>query len=116
MARELQSGKIMGEHARAETLDSAVEPTTDRLHEEILLLKERNREYALLLQVLGVLYSTTELEAVLRIVLTAVTAGSAFGFNRALLLLRDPTGAELRGRAGLGPATGEEAARIWGAV
>lgn len=106
----------MGDHARAEAIDSAVEPTVDRLHEEILLLRERNREYALLFQVLGVLHSTSELEAVLRIVLTAVTAGSALGFNRALVFLVDPSGERLRGRAGLGPATGEEAARIWGTV
>ncbi|HWN81361.1 MAG TPA: GAF domain-containing protein [Candidatus Udaeobacter sp.] len=106
----------MGDHARAEAIDSAVEPTLDRLHEEILLLRERNREYALLFQVLGVLHSTAELEAVLRIVLTAVTAGSALGFNRALVFLVDPDGTRLRGRAGLGPATGEEAALIWGAV
>jgi hypothetical protein len=106
----------MGDHARAEAIDSAVEPTIDRLHEEILLLRERNREYALLFPVLGVLHSTSELEAVLRIVLTAVTAGSALGFNGALVFLVDPDGERLRGRAGLGPATGEEAARIWGTV
>jgi signal transduction histidine kinase len=106
----------MGDHARAEAIESPVEPTRDRLDEEIHLLRERNREYALLFQVLGVLHATSELEAVLRIVLTAVTAGSALGFNRALLFLIDPSGERLQGRAGLGPSSGEEAALIWGAV
>jgi signal transduction histidine kinase len=106
----------MGDHARSEAIESPVDPTRDRMDEEISLLRERNREYALLFQVLGVLHATSELEAVLRIVLTAVTAGSALGFNRALLFLIDPSGDRLQGRAGLGPASGEEAARIWGTV
>ena len=106
----------MGDQARIGAMDAAVEFTLERLNDEIQLLRERNREYALLFQVLGVLHSTLELEAILRIVLTAVTAGSALGFNRALLFLVDQDGERLRGRAGLGPASGEEAASIWRTV
>ncbi len=85
----------------------------ERLNDEVSLLRDKNREYALLFQVLSVLHGSLELGAIMRIVLTAVTAGSALGFNRALLFLTDAAGERLIGRAGLGPVSGEEAAQIW---
>ena len=106
----------MAELARTGAYDASLEFTIERLNNEVALLREKNREYALLCQVLTVLHGSLELEAILRVVLTAVTAGSALGFNRALLFLTDPAGERLVGRAGVGPATGEEAATIWKAV
>ncbi len=110
-AREAASA-MDAENAAIAPLDFAVE----RLNEEISLLRDKNHEYSLLLQVLGVLHGSLEHGAIARIVLTAVTAGSALGFNRALLLLTDAAGERLVGRAGRGPASGEEAARIWGTI
>lgn len=54
------------------------------------------------------------LEGLLRIILTGVTVGQGMGFNRALLLLVDEAQGLLVGRMGVGPDSGEEAARIWG--
>jgi signal transduction histidine kinase len=97
-------------------IDASVEFAFERVNEEAGLLREKNREYALLFQVLSVLHGSLDLEAIMRIVLTAVTAGSALGFNRALILLTDAAGNRLVGRAGVGPENAEEAGRIWTAV
>lgn len=45
------------------------------------------------------------------IALVALTAGEGFGFNRAFLLRR--TDGNLEGWLGIGPRSGEEAARLW---
>ncbi len=47
----------------------------------------------------------------LLVILTALTAGSGLGFNRAMLFLVD--GNELKGEFWLGPASAEEAASLW---
>jgi len=54
-----------------------------------------------------------DLDRLLHFVLTCVTAGQALGFNRALLLLVDHDRRVIEGRMGVGPGSGEEAARIW---
>lgn len=54
-----------------------------------------------------------DLDGLLRLVLTCVTAGPGLGFNRAILLLINDDLTVLEGRLGVGPASGEEAARIW---
>ncbi|HUX06234.1 MAG TPA: ATP-binding protein [Acidobacteriota bacterium] len=45
--------------------------------------------------------------------LTGVTAEQGLGFNRALLFLLDDDGKQLHGTTAIGPATPEEADRIW---
>jgi len=54
-----------------------------------------------------------DLDRLLHVVLTCATAGHALGFNRAFLFLRDREANELRGRMGVGPASREDAFRIW---
>jgi hypothetical protein len=53
------------------------------------------------------------LDELLHLILTGLTAGPALGFNRAMIFLPDETGFYLAGRMGVGPADGEEARRIW---
>ena len=57
-----------------------------------------------------------ELDRLLNFVLTCVTAGQGLGFNRAILLLVDRHRHVLEGRMGVGPASGEEAGRIWSQI
>jgi len=57
-----------------------------------------------------------DLDRLLHFVLTCVTAGQALGFNRALLFLVDRDRNALVGRVGVGPASGEEAGRIWSEI
>ena len=57
-----------------------------------------------------------DLDRLLHFVLTCVTAGQALGFNRALLFLVDRDRNVIEGRMGVGPASGEEAGRIWSQI
>lgn len=57
--------------------------------------------------------SAINLDELLHLILTGITAGPALGFNRAMVFLIDDTGLYLVGRMGVGPADGEEARRIW---
>jgi hypothetical protein len=67
-----------------------------------------------LLRKLGIAIETNlELDRLLFMVLSMVTAGHALGFNRAFLFLVDPDERTLRGRMALGPTSREEAFRIW---
>jgi PAS domain S-box-containing protein len=57
--------------------------------------------------------STLNLDRLLRMILTAVTMGDGFGFNRAMLFLLDEERNVLKGAMGVGPSGHEEAWRIW---
>lgn len=54
-----------------------------------------------------------DLNTLLHLILTCVTTGHALGFNRAFLFLRDRGTNTLNGRMALGPASAEEAGRVW---
>jgi signal transduction histidine kinase len=54
-----------------------------------------------------------DLDRLLYTILTCVTAGTALGFNRAILLLIDRSRNVLDGRMGVGPSSQEDVARIW---
>lgn len=57
--------------------------------------------------------TSLDVEKVLHLVLTCVTAGHAIGINRAFILLADDAGRHLRGRMAVGPVSAEDAHRIW---
>jgi signal transduction histidine kinase len=78
-------------------------------------LRERGRST----KILATLHRASELlekaltpEHAAWIALVALTAGEGFGFNRAFLLRR--SNGSLEGWLGVGPRSGEEAARLWG--
>ncbi len=74
----------------------------------------RNVEQLTLLQRLThVMQGVVELDRLLHLILTCVTAGPGLGFNRAVLLLVNDDRTFLEGRLGVGPATAEEAGRVW---
>jgi len=54
-----------------------------------------------------------ELDRLLHMILTMVTAGTALGFNRSFLFLVDDDNRTLRGRMAIGPTSREEAFQIW---
>ncbi|RPH94921.1 PAS domain S-box protein [candidate division KSB1 bacterium] len=76
-------------------------------------LRRRIMELQILSEVSDALQSAVDLQSVMGIVLTGVTAGKGFGFNRAFILSYDKVNNELRGEAGLGPKSAEEAGKIW---
>jgi len=85
----------------------------ERLAVEELL---RLRKLSILSEIGSVMQSTMQMDALLHAILTGVTYGAGLGFNRAMLLLVDESRGILRGRMGVGPSSGEEAAAVWGAL
>jgi signal transduction histidine kinase/PAS domain-containing protein len=67
-----------------------------------------------LLQMLGeVMQGTLHLDKLLHLILTCVTSGYAFGFNRAMLFLINKEHNVLNGKLAVGPSSQEEANQIW---
>ena len=54
-----------------------------------------------------------ELDTILRLFLTGITAGDGLGFSRAMLFLADEGGRTLRGQSALGAVTRLEAEKVW---
>ncbi len=81
-----------------------------RVEKELI---RRSQEMSRLFFISSAMRSTLELNKLLRMVLTAVTMSNGMGFNRAILFLLDEERRTLKGVMGVGPATPEEAWRIW---
>lgn len=64
----------------------------------------------------SVLQSSVDLDEVLSVALTAITAGKGFGMNRAFLLLTDREAGVLRGYLGIGPRNIDEASQVWNEI
>ncbi len=75
---------------------------------------EKTVHRLLLLQKLGeVMQGTLHLDKLLHLILTCVTSGYAFGFNRAMLFLINKGHNVLNGKLAVGPSSQEEANQIW---
>ncbi len=81
-----------------------------RVEKELI---RRNQEMSRLFFISTAMRSTLELDKLLRMVLTAVTMSDGMGFNRAILFLVDEEKNVLKGVMGVGPATPEEAWKVW---
>ncbi len=79
-------------------------------------LKTKSSEVTLLGEVGRALQSTMELDQLLMVILTAVTAGAGLGFNRAFLIMLDEKSGRLEGRMAVGPSHPGEAESIWEAM
>ncbi len=76
-------------------------------------LEEAIFELSILSQVSEALSSTADLDEVLKIILTGVTANQGLGFNRAFLFLADEKGEFIEGQLAVGPRNPDEAGQIW---
>ena len=75
---------------------------------------EKTVHKLLLLQKLGeAMQGTLHLDKLLHLILTCVTSGYAFGFNRAMLFLINKEHNVLNGKLAVGPSSREEAKQIW---
>lgn len=90
-----------------------------RLKELVLVTQDltevtlRAEQHRLLRDLANLLQTTLDLDRLLYIILTCLTAGHALGFNRAFIFLTDPAGERITGRMGVGPSSREEAFSIW---
>jgi diguanylate cyclase (GGDEF)-like protein len=70
-------------------------------------------ELAMLYDIGNAMYTTLNLEEMLYIILTAVTAHVGLSFNRAMLFLVNEKENRLEGKMGIGPDSGDDANMIW---
>jgi len=76
-------------------------------------LNSKTREIRFLHELNTVLQTSMDLDEILSVAMTAITAGKGFGMNRAFLLMCDKEQQYLRGYLGVGPRTYDEAWHIW---
>lgn len=94
-------------------LVSELQEQRGRLQSMGSFLDSRDREIKFLHEISLVLQTSVDLDEVLSVVMTAITAGKGFGMNRAFLLLADKERKLLRGYLGVGPRDYGEAWGIW---
>jgi len=82
----------------------------------VSFLDSKTLEIRFLHELGSVLQSSVDLDEVLSVALTAITAGKGFGMNRAFLLLCDREEGILKGYLGLGPRNLEEASQVWNEI
>ncbi|MGH7496441.1 MAG: ATP-binding protein [bacterium] len=81
--------------------------------EDVTETQKRDEQLQMLSTIGLALQSVIDLDDLLHLILTAITAGPAFGFTRALIFLMDRTRQQLLGKMGVGPTNAEEARRVW---
>lgn len=82
----------------------------------VSFLDSKTLEIRFLHELGSVLQSSVDLEEVLSVALTAITAGKGFGMNRAFLLMTDRDAAMLKGYLAIGPRNLEEASQTWNEI
>jgi len=81
---------------------------------EIRQRSERSDYQLRMLSSIGLaMQSAIDLDELLHLILTSITAGQAMGFSRAMIFLCNEQRSALEGKMGVGPASAEEAGRIW---
>ena len=82
-----------------------------------------NREKELMVRELTTLFelnkavmTTIDLDRLFHIILTAVTIGDGFGFNRAMLFLYNENTGLIQGMMGVGPDSAEDAWKVWSEI
>ncbi|BDV41385.1 histidine kinase [Geotalea uraniireducens] len=87
-----------------------------KLQSMVGFLDSKDREIKFLHEISLVLQTSVDLDEVLSVVMTAITAGKGFGMNRAFLLLTGKERKLLQGYLGVGPRSLDEAWQIWGEI
>ncbi len=79
----------------------------------VSFLDSKTLEVRFLHELGSILQTSVDLEEVLSVALTAITAGKGFGMNRAFLLIANPERGLLQGHLAIGPRSYEEANQTW---
>ncbi|MCR4293809.1 MAG: ATP-binding protein [Candidatus Kuenenia sp.] len=83
---------------------------------DITLKEEKIHQYDLLRKLAELMQGTLQIDRLLHLILTCVTAGTALGFNRARLFVVDPDRNIVFGRMAVGPSDVAEANKIWNEI
>ncbi len=83
------------------------------LTQDITEQRRQTEEMRLISRLTEKVETSLDIDRVLHVVLTSVTAGHAIGFNRAFVFMLDDEGERLEGKAAVGPVSQEDARRIW---
>ncbi len=81
--------------------------------EDVTDAEKRNEQLQMLSTIGLALQSVIGLDDLLHLILTAITAGPALGFTRAMMFLLDRNRRYLIGKMGVGPSSRAEAQRVW---
>jgi signal transduction histidine kinase len=113
--------------ARFRNSGHPLSPVISLVHEEyqrqksqiqslVSFLDNKTLEVRFLHELGSVLQSSVDLEEVLSVALTAITAGKGFGMNRAFLFMTDKERDHLQGYLAIGPRNYEEASQAWNEI
>lgn len=87
-----------------------------KLSLDITEQEEKIHRLALLRKLAELMQGTLQIDRLLHLILTCVTAGTALGFNRARLFLVDKERHIVYGKMAVGPSSWEEANKIWSEI
>ncbi|MGQ3685396.1 MAG: ATP-binding protein [Candidatus Loosdrechtia sp.] len=87
-----------------------------KLSIDITEKEEKIRQISLLRKLSELMHGTLQIDRLLHLILTCVTAGVALGFNRARLFLVDKEKNIVYGKMAVGPSNQEEASKIWSEI
>lgn len=111
--RDLQLLGYLNQVARAIQEVSTRREQDVRIRNQDVQLDKKARQLSLLHRVSTLVQTMTNLEKMLNLILTGITAHFGLGFNRALLFLLSSEHTCLDGRMGIGDFTRDDAYRTW---
>ncbi|MBW7899387.1 Sensor protein ZraS [Candidatus Brocadiaceae bacterium B188] len=87
-----------------------------KLSLDVTQQEEKIHRFALLRKLAELMQGTLQIDRLLHLILTCVTAGPALGFNRARLFLVEKERNIIYGKMAVGPSSLEEANKIWAEI
>lgn len=82
--------------------------------EDVTEVEKKAYELSILRQISEAMQSVLDVDILLNLILTSITAGCALGFSRAIIFMVNEKAGLLAGRMGVGPISAEAAYHIWG--
>jgi len=111
--RHNRSGRQMVLNFSTSYMTAGEKPRLLLIIDDVTETVERAFQLSMLREINEAIQGTLELDKILRLVLTCVTAGHALGFNRGFLLMVDKRNNRLEGTTGIGPLSLDDARSIY---
>lgn len=74
------------------------------------------KQLTIMKEITSAIQQTDELDRLLHIIVTTITAGHGLGFNRCLVFLNDHSSNQIHGMMGIGPVRGEDGFEKWNEI